>query len=569
VGYSSSSLSIGDLDGDGKPDLAVGGQIFRNLTGLVITGQVPIVSSFSPASGSIGTTVTLTGSNFNATANQNIVFFGATKATVTAGSASSLTVSVPSGATYQSITVLNLANNLMGSSATPFRVTFLGGLIAPYSLDAKVDFPMGGQPTSVIIGDLDGDGKTDLVVSNSYGGAISIFRNTSVSGSISSSSFPTPVYFGTTNYDDSSVSIGDLDGDGKPDLVTTNYERNTVSVFRNTASRGSIDSTSFATPVDFYTGGLRPFSVSIGDLDGDGKPDLVVANNSDSTVAVLRNTAVSGSISRSSFTDPVTFRTGGDSRFVSIGDLDGDGKPDLVVVNSYNNNTISIFHNKSDKGSITSSSFYPKRDFTTGKNPSSVSIGDLDGDGKPDLVVAGSPVSIFRNTSPSYDIYFNTKVDLTISANSVSIGDLDGDGKPDLVVNTNSRLSIFQNISVSGSISSSSFAPKVDFTGGSNFVSIGDLDGDGKPDLVTANANTGGPVSVFRNSTFIISVATGAWEDNSTWNIGRIPQSGDNAIIDANHVVSLNSTGVVKKLIYRGTGTLKFNTTSSKLNTGL
>jgi len=131
-------------------------------------------------------------------------------------------------------------------------------------------------------------------------------------------------------------------------------------------------------------------------------------------------------------------------------------------------------------------------------------------------------------------------------------------------------VSIYRNTAVSCTISSTSFATKVGLTTGANPISlsVGDLDGDGKPDLVTPNY-TDYTVSIFRNLTFIISVTTGAWEANSTWNVGRIPQSGDNAIIDTNHVISLNTTGIVKKLRYRGTGTLKFNTTSSKLNTGL
>src|SRR5579872_6537300 len=69
--------------------------------------QAPVITSFSPASGAIGTIVTITGAGFNATAANNIVFFGATMATVTAASTTSLTVTVPVGATYQPISVLN------------------------------------------------------------------------------------------------------------------------------------------------------------------------------------------------------------------------------------------------------------------------------------------------------------------------------------------------------------------------------------------------------------------------------------------------------------------------------
>ena len=327
---------------------------------LKVTAQ-PTITSFTPSSGPVGTSVTITGTNFNAVFANNIVYFGAVKATVTAGTTTSLTVTAPAGATYQPISVLDNATGLTGYSSKPFITTFtnpFGTGIPANFYKPKVDFTTSGG-SSVAIGDVDGDGKPDLVVT-SQGSTISVLRNTSTTGSISASSFAAKVDFatGTTLY---YVAIGDVDGDGKPDLVVANSNFANISVLRNTSTSGSISASSFAAKVDFATGTF-PTSVAIGDVDGDGKPDLVVANSGSSTVSVLRNTSTSGTIDATSFAAKVDFATGNFPYSVAIGDVDGDGKPDLVTANQ-NSANISVLRNTSTSGSISAAA---KVDFTTG-----------------------------------------------------------------------------------------------------------------------------------------------------------------------------------------------------------
>jgi 6-phosphogluconolactonase (cycloisomerase 2 family) len=470
------------------------------------------IATVSPLSGKAGDAVTITGTNFNTDPSQNVVFFGAVRATVSAASATSLTVNVPVGATYAPVTVLNTATRSMASARNVFNPVFSPAKtgITSCDLQPKTDFTSGSSPYSVAIGDLDGDGKADLAVANGSSYTVSVFRNTSVSGTLTTSSFAAKVDFttGTTPY---SVAIGDLDGDGKPDMAVANYSSGTVSVFRNTSTSGSI---SFAARVDFATGSY-PYSIAIGDLDGDGKPDLAIANYGSSTVSVLRNTSANGTITASSFATKVDFTTGSSPRSVAIGDLDGDGKADLVLANlgSY---TVSVLRNTSVSGTIATSSFANKVDFATGSGPSFVAIGDLDGDGKSDLAVAnvsGNTISVLRNTSTSGSSSFAPKVDFSVGSYPyyLAIGDLDGDGKPDLVAsnNSSSSLSILRNTSVSGSITTSSFAAKADAgTGsGSNAVAIGDLDGDGMPDLAVVSGSN--LVSVHRNGVPVLPTITG------------------------------------------------------------
>ena len=247
------------------------------------------------------------------------------------------------------------------------------------------------------MGDLNGDGKPDLAVVNYSSNTVSVYRNTSMSGSIGSGSFATKVDF-STGTQPISVAIGDLNGDGKPELAVANYGSATVSAFRNTATPGSINTGSFTAKVDFITGSF-PISVAIGDLDRDGKPELAVANLISNTVSVIRNLSMSGSINLGSFAAKVDFPPGTNPYSVALGDLDGDGKPELAVAN-YGSNTVSVFRNTATSGSINAGSFAAKVDFTTGTQPFSVAIGDLDGDGKPELAVANSisnTVSVLRN----------------------------------------------------------------------------------------------------------------------------------------------------------------------------
>jgi hypothetical protein len=496
-------LDVADLNNDGRLDFSIKGQNDEVWVLLNTTVPPPSIASFTPTSGSIGTTVTISGTNFSTTPANNIVYFGATRANVTAATSTQLTVIVPTGATYQPITVQ--VAGLTAYSAKPFVVTFAGGgNIDACSFAANIDFITGSGPYKISMNDLDGDGRTDLAVTNRTSHTVSIFRNTSTGpGNVT---YAAKIDF-QTGLNPRGISTGDFDGDGKADLVLTNYGSNTVSVFRNTSTGpGNIN---FAIKVDFITGTF-PDQVSIGDLDQDGKIDLAVANTNSNSVSVFRNVSTGpGDIN---YDTKVDFTTGTMPYEVSIGDLDGDGKADLVVENS-GSNTLSVFRNTSTgPGNI---NYGAKVDFTTGVLPFGLSIGDLDGDGKTDLAVVNetdNTVSIFRNTSTGPgNIGYAAKTDFTTGSTpyQVSISDIDGDGKVDLAVtnSTSSTLAILRNTSTGpGNIS---YAVKVDFaTGSTNFgLFSGDLDGDGKSDLALINFSSN-TVSVFRNAIGEISPPT-------------------------------------------------------------
>jgi hypothetical protein len=441
----------------------------------------PIITSFLPSMGAPGTTVNISGSNFNSVPANNVVYFGPTKAFVNAASTTSINVTVPSGANYQYISVTDITTQFTSYSLMPFNVTALpcsnSAFFSTYSTESA-----GSNINNVSIGDVDGDGLTDIVSVDARLGAgtngyVSIIRNTSSPGNIT---FAPEINFPTRNYP-VSVAIGDMDGDGKPELIVANSESDTISVFKNISTAGTI---SFIPSVELLSGS-KPYCIAINDLDGDGKPDITVANFISNSVSILKNTTTAGIIS---FAAKIDYAASTGAYSVAIGDLDGDSKPDLGV-SCMNSNTLSVFKNTSATGVI---SFAPKIDFVTGSAPYVVQMGDIDLDGKLDLAVSNSgssSVSVFRNTSSIGTISFAPKVSFSTTSGplTVAIADLDGDGKPELSTSNLNTVnnSVLKNTGTTGSIS---FAPNADYTNSSlgwgNNV-VGDLDGDGRPELIT------------------------------------------------------------------------------------
>src|ERR1043166_1808830 len=290
---------------------------------------VPKIASFSPASGPVGTAVVILGENFDPVPTNNIVYFGALKGIVTAASAAALTVMAPAGASDAPLTLTT--HGLTAYGNVPFALTFPSlQLIDSHAFGDAVNVgaPLNGELQAVA--DLDGDGKLDIIALNtgSPTHTISILRNTTISGS-SAISFAPSVEFDIGEYP-SDVAIGDLDGDGRLDLVVVNALTG-ICVLRNTSVAGSITPESFAPRVEIDVGEplfFRFYSAAIRDLDEDGKPDLMLCSTAEGYVAILRNVSTPGNVS---LTLAARLWPPGGIGSVAAGDLDGDGKPDLVI----------------------------------------------------------------------------------------------------------------------------------------------------------------------------------------------------------------------------------------------
>ena len=458
------------------------------------TSNIPVLLKFPVArSGDTTYDTVLTYHTVNGSAIAGIDYTAAT------GS-----ISLAAGATSTLVPVTIAADPYPGAERTFQLVLDTATGIGPApSFAAQQGFATGTDPVSVTVADLNGDGKPDLIVANFNDNTVSVLLNTSAPGA-TTPSFAAQQTF-ATGLLPISVTVADVNGDGTPDLIVANYADGTVSVLLNTTAPGA-NTASFATQQPFVTGS-NPTSVTVADLNGDGKPDLIVANAGDNTVSVLLNTTAPG-VTTPSFAAQQTFATGTRPLSVSVADVNGDGQPDLIVANEIDN-TVSVLLNTTVPGAATPS-FGAQQTFAVGSTPFSVTAGDVNGDGQPDLIVANfssSTVSVLLNTTAPGATTPSFAAQQTFGTgsgpHSVTVADVNGDGQPDLIVANNgtSTVSVLLNTTAPGAATPSFAAQQTFATGTGPTVTVADVNGDGKPDLIAVSYSSS-TVSVLLNTQY-------------------------------------------------------------------
>jgi len=333
-----------------------------------------------------------------------------------------------------------------------------------------------GYSWDIALGDVDGDGDLDAIVANIRNQAQDVHLN---DGSGVFSPHPSTPTFGAGS--SRAVALGDVDGDGDLDaLVANNGVDKARDVYLNDG--GGAYSPHPSTPT-FGVG--ESLAVALGDVDGDGDLDAVTANDDGAAQEVHLN---DGSGAYAPHPSAPTFGAG-ESYAVALGDVDGDGDLDALVANLAQLNDVYV-----NDGSGAYAPHPSAPTFGAGQGHSwDVALGDVDGDGDLDAIVANDEheaQGVYVNDGGG--AYSPHPSAPTFGAGSssidVALGDVDGDGDLDaLVTNLGAQAEDVYVNDGSGAFSPHPSAPTFGAGWWSYAVALGDVDGDGDLDAIFAN----------------------------------------------------------------------------------
>ena len=333
--------------------------------------------------------------------------------------------------------------------------------------------------------DFNGDGKLDAIVNDPYGGGLYLFAGAG-NGRFESATLLTTLTSGGGSAGPIAAAVGDFNGDGKPDLAVAENFSGNIAILLNSAN--GLQETSI-----FPSNGVAPTGIVTADFNGDGKLDLAVANSPGPMGGTGANVAVFLGSGNGSFQLQKTYAAGNNPGAMAVADLNGDGKPDLVVVDSgvpadspKTPGAVYVYLNDGSGG------FRPAVVYAASVTPNYVAVGDVNGDGKPDLVVAttdGNFVYYLAVLLNNGDGTFQPArlVPTDYGPASVVVRDFNGDGKADIVVAHCCGQTDLTYLQGNGD---GTFQLDVHFNGGASpkFLSVADLTGDGKLDLIIAGS---------------------------------------------------------------------------------
>jgi hypothetical protein len=373
---------------------------------------------------------------------------------------------------------LDLAVTNSGTNSVTILLGSASGTFTPVNNPQAA----GLDPIGLVVTDVNNDGNPDVVAFDAQNSNSTTQGAFAVMLGNGDGTLQTPQFSNLTAVPGMQAAVGDFNRDGKPDLAFTSASTNQVSIaLNNTLPTAYPSARSFTAYADQPAAkGNMADGIVAADFNKDGLPDIAVTYLQDNAVRVMLNNG-------GSFGAAATYAVGFQPYFVATGDINGDGYPDLVVANTTTNNkvgSISVLLNNGKGGNGT---FAPAVSYPTGWLPYQVAVGDLNGDGYADVVVAeyGANIAQIFWGSKAGTLTQGPALPTGINPYGVAIGDFAHNGHPDVVVTCyeNSQVYVFPNEG------NGTFGTPAIYTGGLKPGSIvtGDFNRDGKLDMVVGN----------------------------------------------------------------------------------
>ncbi len=368
-------------------------------------------------------------------------------------------------------------------------------------------FATGDAPRTLVVADVNNDGKPDALIANVFDNTMSVLLNTTAPGA-ATPTFAAQQTFVVGDFGGRSIAVADFDGDGRMDVAATHDPSGPpsgVAVLLNTTVPGS--SLVAFTPAQDFPAGVSSWDLAAADLNGDGRPDLVVGDLNADQAWVLLNTTTPGAAS-ASFTASQAMPTGAEPRGIVAADIDGDGRRDLVVADSQDD-AVAVLRNTTLPGSMTASFAAPDT-FTVPARPEHLVVADLNGDGRLDIgvtdTISFASTLLFNTTPPGsahYDFGTSSIIPVAGFPAGIATSDINGDGIADILVCDEIDGTMLTLLG--GSVSDRAipaFGERHDFEAGPQpmHVAVADFNGDGMADLVVNNV-LDSSVSVLLNAT--------------------------------------------------------------------
>lgn len=371
---------------------------------------------------------------------------------------------------------------LIGGLVATSVFAFPSAASAAGKFDAPVTFGTVTEPQSMVAGDFNGDGHSDLAAAGT-GGLVYVLLGDGAGGFSAAGTYAS----GTNPY---GLAAGDLDGDGDLDLVATDFDGNQVFVLL-----GDGDGT-FAVPVAYPTG-TAPTAVALADMDGDGDLDLVIGGDAGNVVYVMAGDGAGalGGVIGLGIGDVSAYA-------VALSDFDGDGDTDMAFPYLGSGGGLSVLTSDGSFGVIG----YPdNRNFSSQSR--SIAVGDFNGDGDPDLVTANTATNVVSVMLGSTGSTFADTVEYPTgpAPAAVSVADFDGDGVDDLAVAESTGTDVDVLMGRGDGTFAAADAEAVDLS--HRTVVTSDFNEDGKPDIVVGNSD--GTFSILLNSMTAPNAPTG------------------------------------------------------------